>query len=97
MLANNEPRATKPADVRGGARTPLVRPTAHPPRPLRGRRGSCFVVPQRNPDETYTVELKALGGWSTPGIKRLRALLKTALRAYGLRCTSAVEVTAETR
>jgi len=37
--------------------------------------------------ESYIVELKAEGA-GPPGIVRLRRLLKAALRAFGLRCTS---------
>jgi hypothetical protein len=40
----------------------------------------------------YHLELKpASGNWRTPPLLRLRALLKAALRGYGMRCVSAVE------
>ena len=40
--------------------------------------------------ESYRIELTPLPGWPTSGVQRLRALLKAAGRAYGLRCTSAI-------
>jgi hypothetical protein len=38
-----------------------------------------------------TLEPVAQGPWRTPPLLRLRALLKAALRGYGLRCISATE------
>jgi hypothetical protein len=38
---------------------------------------------------TFALELEPLPtGWRTPPEQRLRALLKAALRGYGLRCTA---------
>jgi hypothetical protein len=43
------------------------------------------------PRERYQLTLEALPD-SAPAVIRLRRFLKAALRAYGLRCTSAVEL-----
>lgn len=40
---------------------------------------------------TLILEPVAQGPWRTPPLLRLKALLKAALRGYGLRCTSATE------
>jgi hypothetical protein len=40
----------------------------------------------------YLIELRPIrGNWPTPPILRLRAFLKAAKRAYGLKCVSAKE------
>jgi hypothetical protein len=42
---------------------------------------------------TYRLILKPIPNPADPGgIRRLRAILKRALRAYGLRCVSCVEI-----
>lgn len=43
----------------------------------------------RSKGEQYTLLVEALPGWSTPAVTRLRALLKAAIRQYGLRCVEA--------
>lgn len=44
------------------------------------------------PTESYALILTPAAGWSTPGIVRLRKLLKAALRGFGLRCIDVREV-----
>jgi hypothetical protein len=39
--------------------------------------------------ERYRLDLEALPSWGAPAVIRLRRFLKAALRAYGLKCTSA--------
>ena len=49
-----------------------------------------------NDDELYTLKLRALPGYSVPGIQRLRRALKYLLRVCGLQCvTIDAEPTAE--
>ena len=49
-----------------------------------------------NDDELYTLKLRALPGYSVPGIQRLRRALKYLLRVCGLQCVAIdAEPTAE--
>lgn len=41
--------------------------------------------------ETYTLTLRAVHGWSTPGITRLKRALKMLGRGFGLRCINLTE------
>jgi len=43
----------------------------------------------------YRIELCTGPATSEEGSRRLRALLKSSLRAFGLRCTSAIEIDCE--
>jgi hypothetical protein len=45
------------------------------------------LVPPATPErELYSLTLRPLPGWPTPGWQRLRAALKCCLRSFGLRC-----------
>lgn len=46
----------------------------------------------KEPRERYRLDLEAVPDFGAPAVIRLRRFLKAALRAYGLRCTSAVEL-----
>lgn len=45
-------------------------------------------------NERFAITLETVPGHDTPGAVRLRGLLKTALRAFGLKCVTAKELTA---
>jgi hypothetical protein len=48
----------------------------------------------QTPKPRYFLELEPVpGNWRTEPLLRFRALLKAALRGYGLRCVSCREVT----
>jgi hypothetical protein len=46
----------------------------------------------KTPRERYRIDLESIPDFGAPPIIRLRRFLKAALRAYGLKCTSAVEL-----
>lgn len=58
---------------------------------LLGKQQNKATKPTSETEEPdrFTLTLRALPGWPTPPLQRLRAALKRLLRNYGLRCTEA--------
>jgi hypothetical protein len=75
-----------PSDTRGVKSVPRRGDTQYDTSTLGQKVSESFDTPSQ--PTAYTLTLRPLPGWPTPGWQRLRALLKRALRSYGLRCTT---------